>query len=109
LQWVVLLVLIIGYFEFSLKFIVEDEKYEEKAFFGRDDDVYNINRRRSTWSFLGILFSFIATFTSIKVSLTDTADARIMREGKERDMTYARTTGIPVVVDGWCYICRSNV
>ena len=108
LQWVVLFILIIGYFGFSLKFIVEDEKYEEEAFF-RGDDVYNIHRRRSTWSFLGLFFSFITTFTSIKVSLTDTADARVMREGKERDMTYARTIGIPVVVDGWCCICRSNV
>jgi len=92
LQWIVLLILGIGYFGFSLKFIVED-----------------VHRRRSTWSFLGFFFSFIAIFTSIKVSLADTTDSRVMREGKERDMTYARTKGVPVVVDGWCCICRSNV
>src|SRR6266542_6545291 len=89
LQWIVLLILGIGYFGFSLKFIVED-----------------VPRRRSTWSFLGFFFSFIAIFTSIKVSLADTTDSRVMREGKERDMTYARTKGVPVVVDGWCCICR---
>ncbi|CAG8584834.1 915_t:CDS:1 [Funneliformis caledonium] len=109
LQWVISLILVIGYFEFSIKFIVEDEKYKAQAFFKEDVDVYNVHRRRSTWSFLGFLFSFIAIFTSIKVSLTDTADSRVMREGKERDMTYSRTKGIPVVVDGWCCICRSNV
>ncbi|CAI2184264.1 2895_t:CDS:2 [Funneliformis geosporum] len=98
-----------GYFEFSLKFIVEDEKYKAQAFFKEDVDVYNVQRRRSTWSFLGFIFSFIAIFTSIKVSLTDTADSLVMKEGKERDMTYSRTKGIPVVVDGWCCICRSNV
>ncbi|EXX61039.1 hypothetical protein RhiirA1_233575 [Rhizophagus irregularis] len=107
LQWIVIIILITGYYGFSIKFIVKDEEYEEQAFL-KEYDVYNVHRR-STWNFLGFFFIFIVIFTSIKVSLTDTADARVMREGKERDMSYARTTGIPVVVDGWCYICRSNV
>ncbi|CAG8521063.1 21414_t:CDS:2 [Gigaspora rosea] len=100
--------MVTGYFGFSLKFIEED-KYYAKEFFIEDGGINNIHRQKSTWSFLGILFSSIIIFTCMKVSLTDTSDKRVMKESKERDMSYSMVKGIPVVVDGWCSICRSNV
>lgn len=109
LLWVTTFTLIAGYFEFSLKFIVDDEKYREQEFFKEESEIYNIQRRKSIWSFLGLLFTSIAIISSLAISFTDTADKRVMRESKERDMAYARARGIPVVIDGWFCICRSNV
>ncbi|CAG8736183.1 23246_t:CDS:2, partial [Gigaspora margarita] len=100
--------MVTGYFGFSLKFIEED-RYYTKEFFIEDGGINNVHRQKSTWSFLGILFSSIIIFTCMKVSLTDTSDKRVMKESKERDMSYAMVKGIPVVVDGWCSICKSNV
>ncbi|CAG8460312.1 5944_t:CDS:2 [Cetraspora pellucida] len=77
----------------------KDEKYYAKEFFIKDKEIHKVHRQKSTWSFLGLLFSFVIMFTSVKISLTDTSDKRVMRENKERDMTYARMKGIPVVVD----------
>ncbi|CAG8488585.1 5075_t:CDS:2 [Dentiscutata erythropus] len=102
-MWVTFLIMVTGYFGFSLKFI-EDDKYYAKEFFIEDGKIHNVHRQKSTWSFLGILSSFIIIFTSMKISLTDTSDKRVMRESKERDMTYSMVKGIPVVVDGWCCI-----
>ncbi|RIB25895.1 DHHC palmitoyltransferase-domain-containing protein [Gigaspora rosea] len=108
LMWFTFFIMVTGYFGFSLKFIEED-KYYAKEFFIEDGGINNIHRQKSTWSFLGILFSSIIIFTCMKVSLTDTSDKRVMKESKERDMSYSMVKGIPVVVDGWCSICRSNV
>ncbi|CAG8502962.1 10720_t:CDS:2, partial [Scutellospora calospora] len=99
LMWVIFLTLVMGYFGFSLQFI-EDDKYYTKEFFREDGGIHNnVHRQKSTWNFLGFLFSLIIIFTSVKVSLTDTSDKRVMKGDIERDMTYARMKGIPVVVD----------
>ncbi|CAJ0756432.1 2884_t:CDS:2 [Entrophospora sp. SA101] len=138
MHWVIMITLIIGYFEFSLKFVIDDEKYGEQIFINNvnsnynndniddsnniddnindnigDDDnigdnsnqnyyyrnIFTIQRRKSTWKFLELIFCLVVIFTSIKVSLTDTSDFKVIKEGRGRDLSYPGTKGTPIVVD----------
>ncbi|CAG8506163.1 2089_t:CDS:2 [Acaulospora morrowiae] len=100
--WTIIVTLTTGYFGFSLKFIVDENYYEQ-------DVSYSMQGSKLLWGFLGFLTVLVSVLTCLKVSFTDTTDKKVMRESRERDMTYMKTKGMPVVVDGWCGICRFKV
>nr|CAG8447778.1 10545_t:CDS:2 [Entrophospora candida] len=62
-------------------------------------NIFTIQRRKSTWKFLELIFCLVVIFTSIKVSLTDTSDFKVIKEGRGRDLSYPGTKGAPIVVD----------
>ncbi|CAG8670482.1 1358_t:CDS:2, partial [Acaulospora colombiana] len=99
--WTIIITLTTGYFGFSLKFIVENEKYNhEQAPLNEDGATSDAQRWKLTWGILGFLAISVVVLTGVKVSLTDTTDKRVAREDTERNVAYVRTKGIPVVVDG---------